>query len=58
MNIGVWNYQILLLVHGQVNDPNPLVLSRFTCPKTDIFFSFLEYPKHMFSLKNKKNNIS
>ena len=39
---GVWNYQILLLVHGQVNGQNPLVQPRFTCPKILIFFLFLK----------------
>ena len=34
---GLWNYQILLLVHGQLNGQNPLVQPRFTCPKTDIW---------------------
>ena len=28
---------IFLLVHGQVNGQNPLVQTRFTCLKTDIF---------------------
>ena len=30
---GVRNYQISLLVHGQVNGQNPHVQPRFTCPK-------------------------
>ena len=34
----MWNYQILLLVHGQVNGQNPLAQPRFTCPKIDVFF--------------------
>ena len=38
---GLWYYQILLLVHGQVNGQNPLVQPRFNCPKIDIFFLFL-----------------
>ena len=33
----LWNYQILLFVHGQVNGQNPLVQQRFACSKTDIF---------------------
>ena len=37
---GVRNYQILLLVEGQVNGQNPLVQPRFTCPKIDIFSYF------------------
>ena len=37
---GVWNYQILLLVHGQVNGQNPLVQPRFTCQKIVIFSYF------------------
>ena len=40
---GVWNYQILLLVHGQVNGQNPenpLVQPRFTCPKIVVFSYF------------------
>ena len=36
---GLWNYQILLLVHGQVNGQNPLDQPRFTCLKIDIFHS-------------------
>ena len=39
---GMWNYQILLLVHGQVNGQNPLAQPRFTCPKINGFFLFLE----------------
>ena len=39
---GVWNYQILLLVHGQVNGRNPLDQPRFTCLKIGIYFLFLE----------------
>ena len=34
---GMWNYQILLLVHIQVNSQNPLAQLRFSCPKIDIF---------------------
>ena len=37
---GVWNYQILLLVHGQVNGQNPFVQPRFTCRKIVIFSYF------------------
>ena len=40
------NYQFLLHVHGQVNDQNPLVQPRFTCPKIDIFL--ISRRKHMF----------
>ena len=57
-NAGLWNYQILFLVHGQVNGRNPLVQPRFTYPKIGIYFLFLEeniccgysleYPQHMF----------
>ena len=36
---GLWNYQILLLVNGQVNGQNPLVQPRLTCLKIDIFLS-------------------
>ena len=39
-NPGVRNYQILLLVHGQVNGQNPLVQPRSTCPKIVIFSYF------------------
>ena len=35
MYAGLWNYQILLLVHGQVNSQNPFVQPRFTCPKIE-----------------------
>ena len=34
---GLWNYQILLFVHGQVNGQNPLVQTRFIRPKFYIF---------------------
>ena len=34
---GLWNYQILLLVHGQVHSQIRLVQPRFTCPKINIF---------------------
>ena len=34
---GLWNYQILFFVNGQVNGQNPLVQQRFTCPNIDIF---------------------
>ena len=37
---GLWNYQILLFVHGQVNGQNPLVQTRFTRPKFYIFSYF------------------
>ena len=33
----LWNYQILVLAHGQVNGQNPLVKPIFTSPKIDIF---------------------
>ena len=42
-NAGLWNYQILWLVHGQVNDQHPLVqpkFTKFTCPKNG-HFSYL-----------------
>ena len=34
---GLWNYQILLLVHTQVNSQNSFVQLRFTCLKVHIF---------------------
>ena len=34
---GLWNNQIILLVHGQVNGQNPLAQQRFACLKIDIF---------------------
>ena len=39
---GMWNYQILLLVHRQVNGQNPLAQPRFTCPKIESFSYFLK----------------
>ena len=36
---GLWNYQILFLVRGQVNGQNPLVQPRFTYLKIDIFLT-------------------
>ena len=38
---GLWNYQILLLVHGQVSGQNLHVQPKFTCPKVDIFLASL-----------------
>ena len=37
---GLWNYQILLLVHGEVNGQNPLVQPTFTCQKIDSFLIY------------------
>ena len=42
---GLWNFQILLLLHRQVNGQNPLVQPRCTCLKTDIFL--ISWRKHM-----------
>ena len=42
INSGMRNYQILLLVQGQVNGQNPLVQPRFTCPKIVIFSYFFK----------------
>ena len=36
---GLWNYQILLVVHGQIKGENPLVQPRFTYPKINIFLT-------------------
>ena len=36
----MWNYQILLLVQGQVNGQNSLAQPRFTCPKICIYSYF------------------
>ena len=48
---GLLNYQILLLVHRQVNGETPLVKPSCTCPKID-FFKFFE------KKKNSTHNIS
>ena len=34
---GLWNYQILLLVDGQISGQNPIIQPRFACPKIGIF---------------------
>ena len=39
--LGLWKYQILLLVHGQINGQNPFAQPRVTCPKLT-FFWFLK----------------
>ena len=42
---GLWNYHILLRVHGQLNGQNLFVRLRVTCPKIDIFP--ISHRKHM-----------
>ena len=65
---GLWNCQILLLVHRQINGQNLLVQPRFTCLiigsflEENIFWvlkrSASEYPQCMFSSEEIRKNTT